>query len=40
MSPKEAMSKIRTLRPGSIETEMQEESVYEFARLLKKSAES
>ena len=40
MSPKEAMSKIRTLRPGSIETEMQEESVHEFARLLKKSANS
>lgn len=40
MAAKEAMSKIRTLRPGSIETEMQEESVHEFARLLKKSADS
>jgi protein-tyrosine phosphatase len=40
MAAKEAMSKIRTLRPGSIETEMQEESVHEFARLLKKSANS
>lgn len=40
MESREAISKIRTLRPGSIETDMQEESVHAFARMLRNLAGS
>lgn len=35
MSPDRALSRVRALRPGSVETELQEDAVREYARMLK-----
>jgi protein-tyrosine phosphatase len=40
MSARDAMEKVRRLRPGSIETEEQEEAIIEFARRRKMQTEA
>ncbi len=37
LDAKKAITKIRTLRPGSIETPSQEEAIYAFSKMLKKA---
>jgi len=40
LSARDAIARVRRLRPGSIETEEQEEAIVEFARRKKMAAES
>lgn len=40
LTPRDAITRVRRLRPGSIETEEQENAIVEFARRRKSQAES
>ncbi len=37
MTPEEALAKVRALRPGSVETELQEDAVREYARRVRRN---